>query len=67
MAGPESRDRPVFLKRYARQHLYRLATGTYLTRGDLMTMVKNGEKFLAIDAGTGNDVTLLSYPIIFEH
>jgi polyhydroxyalkanoate synthesis regulator protein len=28
---------PVFVKRYAGQRLYRPATSTYLTRGDLMS------------------------------
>jgi polyhydroxyalkanoate synthesis regulator protein len=34
----------VCAKRYARQQLYRSATGTYLTRGDLMTMENNGDR-----------------------
>jgi polyhydroxyalkanoate synthesis regulator protein len=59
---------PIVIKRYAGQRLYRPATSTYLTRGDLMTMAKNGEKFVVIDAGTENDVTALYYhPIIVEH
>jgi polyhydroxyalkanoate synthesis regulator protein len=57
----------VFAKRHAGQHLYGPAAGTCLTRGDLMTMVKNGDKFVVIDAGTRNDVTLLYHPIIAEH
>jgi polyhydroxyalkanoate synthesis regulator protein len=48
VAGIRSTHGPVFLKRYAGQRLYRPAAGTYLTRGDLMTMVKNG--FVVIDA-----------------
>ena len=32
-----------------------------------MTVVKNGEKFVGIDAHTENDVTLLYHPIIIEH
>jgi polyhydroxyalkanoate synthesis regulator protein len=58
VAGSEPRHGPGFVKRYTRQHLYPPATGTYLTRGDLMTIVKNGEKFVVITAGTENDVTL---------
>ena len=58
---------PVLIKRYAGQRLYRPATGTYLTRGDLMTMAKNGENFVVIDAGTGDHVTSLYHPIIVEH
>jgi polyhydroxyalkanoate synthesis regulator protein len=53
---------PVLVKRYAGQRLYRPATGTYLTRGDLMTMAKSGEKFVVIDAHTLNDVTSLYLP-----
>jgi hypothetical protein len=29
--------------------------------------VKNGEKFVVIDAGIGNDVTLLYHPFMVEH
>jgi polyhydroxyalkanoate synthesis regulator protein len=60
-------DSQCLLKRYAGHRLYRPATGTYLTRGDLMTMAENGEKFVVIDAGTGNDFTSLYQPIIVEH
>ena len=35
---------------------------TYLTRGDLMTMAKNGEKFVVIDAHTHDDITSLYHP-----
>jgi polyhydroxyalkanoate synthesis regulator protein len=58
---------PVLIKRYAGQRLYRPAISTYLTRGDLMTMAKNDEKFVVIDADTGNDVTSWYHPIIVEH
>jgi polyhydroxyalkanoate synthesis regulator protein len=58
---------PVFVKRYAGQRLYRPATSTYLTRGDLITMAKNGEKFVVIDTDTHDDVTLSYHPIIVEH
>jgi len=57
---------PVFIKRYAGQRLYRPATSTYLTRGDLITMAKNGDKFVVIDAHTNDDVTSLYHPIIVE-
>jgi polyhydroxyalkanoate synthesis regulator protein len=46
-------ERPVLVKRYAGQRLYRPATSAYLTRDDLITMAKNGEKFVVIDADTG--------------
>jgi polyhydroxyalkanoate synthesis regulator protein len=58
---------PVLVKRYAGQRLYRPATSTYLTRGDLITMAKNGEKFVVIDTDTHDDVTLSYHPIIVEH
>lgn len=57
----------MFIKRYAGQRLYGPATSTYLTRGDLITMAKNGEKFVVIDVNTGDDVTLWYHPIIVEH
>jgi polyhydroxyalkanoate synthesis regulator protein len=57
---------PTLLKRYAGQRLYRPATSTYLTRGDLMTMAKNGKKFVVIDAHTHDDVTSLYQPIMVE-
>ena len=41
---------PVLVKKYAGQRLYRPATSTYLTRGDLIAMANNGEKFVVIDA-----------------
>jgi polyhydroxyalkanoate synthesis regulator protein len=58
---------PVLVKRYAGQRLYRPATSTYLTRGDLMAMAKNGDKFVVIDADSRDDVTLTYHPIIIEH
>ena len=58
---------PVLIKRYAGRRFYRPADGTYLTRGSLMAMAKNGENFVVIDAGTHEDVTLSYHPIIVEH
>jgi polyhydroxyalkanoate synthesis regulator protein len=58
---------PVLVKRYAGQRLYRPATGTYLTRGDLIAMAKATERFVVIDADTRDDVTLVYLPIIVEH
>jgi hypothetical protein len=58
---------PVLVKRYAGRRLYRPATSTYLTREDLMTMAKNGEPFVVIDAATQEDVTRSYRPIIIEH
>jgi polyhydroxyalkanoate synthesis regulator protein len=57
---------PALLERYAGQRLYRPATSTYLTRGDLITIAKNGEKFVVVDAHTHDDVTSLYHPIIVE-
>jgi polyhydroxyalkanoate synthesis regulator protein len=59
--------RPALVERYAGQRLYRPATSTYLTRSALITMAKNGEKFVVIDAHTGDYVTSLYHPIIVEH
>jgi polyhydroxyalkanoate synthesis regulator protein len=58
---------PVLVERYAGQRLYRPATSTYLTRGDLIAMAENGEKFVVIDADSRDDVTLAYHPIIIEH
>jgi polyhydroxyalkanoate synthesis regulator protein len=58
---------PVLIRRYAGRRLYRPATGTYLTRDDLIAMAKNGENFVIIDADTQDDVTHSYRPIIVEH
>jgi polyhydroxyalkanoate synthesis repressor PhaR len=58
---------PVLVKRYAGRRLYRPATSAYLTREDLMTMAKDGERFVVIDADTQEDVTRSYRPIIIEH
>jgi polyhydroxyalkanoate synthesis regulator protein len=60
-AGP-----PVLVRRYAGQRLYHPATGTYLTRDDLMTMAMRGTTLVVIDARSG-DVTAFYLPIIVEH
>jgi hypothetical protein len=60
-------QRPALVKRYAGRRLYRPAVGAYLTRKDLMTMAKNGEDFVVIDADTQEDVTRSYRPIIVEH
>jgi polyhydroxyalkanoate synthesis regulator protein len=64
MDQPES---PVLIRRYAGQRLYRTATGTYLTRADLMTMALGGVPFAVVDAVTGDDLTDQYHPIIVEH
>jgi polyhydroxyalkanoate synthesis regulator protein len=58
---------PVLVKRYAGRRLYRPATSAYLTRDDLITMAKNGEEFVVIDADTQEDITPSYRPIIVEH
>jgi polyhydroxyalkanoate synthesis regulator protein len=55
-------ERPMLVKRYAGRRLYGPATGTYLTRDDLVTMAKNEEKFVVIDVDTGDDVTTRIIP-----
>jgi polyhydroxyalkanoate synthesis regulator protein len=60
-------ERPVLVKRYAGCRLYGPRIGAYLTRDDLITMAKNGEKFVVIDADSGADVTSSYHPIIVEH
>jgi polyhydroxyalkanoate synthesis regulator protein len=58
---------PVLVKRYAGRRFYCPATSAYLTRDDLITMAKNGEQFVVIDADTQEDVTRSLRPIIVEH
>ena len=58
--------RPVLVTRYAGQRLYRPATGTYLTRDDLMALAKPSVRFVVIDAGTGDDLTTFYRPILVE-
>ena len=60
-------QQPVLVKRYAGRRLYRPATSAYLTRQDLITMAKNDESFVVIDAPTREDVTDCYRPIIVEH
>ena len=59
--------KPVLIKRYAGRRLYGPAIRAYLTRDDLITMAKNGERFVVIDADSGADVTSSYHPIIVEH
>jgi polyhydroxyalkanoate synthesis regulator protein len=63
----DQRGQLVIVKRYAGRRPYRPATAAYLARGDLMTMAKNGEKFVVIDAHTHDDVTTAYHPTIVEH
>ena len=57
----------MLVKRYAGRRLYRPAASAYLTREDLISMAKNGEEFVVIDASTQEDVSRSYRPIIVEH
>src|SRR6201996_2883319 len=58
---------PVTIKKYANRRLYNTGTSTYVTLGDLATMVKSGEDFVVYDAKTGEDITRsVLAQIIFE-
>jgi len=57
---------PALVRRYAGQRLYRPASGTYLTRDDLMAMAMLDMTFVVIDASTGDDVTAFCRPILVE-
>ena len=60
-------NEPVLAKRYARRRLYRPDITTCLTRTDLIAMARRGERFAAVDAETGEDITSSLLPIIIEH
>jgi len=59
-------NRPVQAKGYAGQRLYRPDFMADLTRDDLMATARRGERFVVVDAGTGNDVGTSFYPIMVE-
>ena len=57
-AADETNDaKRVKVKKYANRRLYNTATSTYVTLGDLSTMVKQGIDFVVHDAKTGEDIT----------
>jgi polyhydroxyalkanoate synthesis regulator protein len=51
------RAEPALIKRYGRDRLYDPAGLRYLSLDDLADMVRNGERFVIRDAGTGEDIT----------
>lgn len=58
---------PVVIKKYANRRLYNTDTSTYVTLGDLCTMVKEGTDFVVYDAKSGEDLTRqILTQIIFE-
>jgi hypothetical protein len=65
VAGIRTTPWTSFRQRYAGQRLYRPAAGTYLTRGELMPMVKTVSS--SSTPGTGSDVIVWYHPIIVEH
>jgi polyhydroxyalkanoate synthesis regulator protein len=50
---------PVSVKLYGNRRLYRPATGGYLTRDELIVLLRNGADVTVRDARTGADVTRL--------
>ncbi len=58
---------PTVIKKYANRRLYNTGTSTYVTLGDLATMVKEGDDFTVVDAKSGEDITRsVLTQIIFE-
>jgi len=63
----EEKKEPITIKKYANRRLYNTGTSTYVTLGDLATMVKTGEDFVVYDAKSGEDITRsVLAQIIFE-
>ena len=63
----ESETPPVVIKKYANRRLYDTESSTYITLEDLYQRVKQGDKFLVVDAKTGHDLTRQTLAqIIFE-
>jgi len=59
-------ERPSLVKKYASRRLYRPDLMSYLTREELITMTQGGEKFVVVEAATGEDVTFSFRPIMVE-
>jgi len=57
MAGKDSDDGIVIIKKYANRRLYNTRTSSYITLDHLAQMVKDNVDFQVIDAKTGNDLT----------
>ena len=47
----------VLIKSYAGRRLYDTVSSTYVSLDDLANMVLNRERFIVLDAQTGNDIT----------
>jgi polyhydroxyalkanoate synthesis regulator protein len=59
-------EQPILIKRYANRRFYRPGVGAYLSRQDILTMARQGEDFVIIDAITGDDITSSLQPILIE-
>lgn len=53
----DAADGPVTIKKYANRRLYNTASSSYITLGDLATMVRNEVEFHVVDAKSGEDIT----------
>ena len=53
----ETSGEPVVIKKYATRRLYNTATSTYITLGDLTSMVKEGADFVVREEKSGEDIT----------
>jgi len=67
MSDHDKADDVTIIKKYANRRLYNTASSSYVTLGDLSSMVKAGEDFVVRDAKSGNDITRsVLTQIIFE-
>lgn len=58
----------IIIKKYPNRRLYNTQTSTYIKLEDLAVMVKKDEKFVVLDAKTGEDITRLTLvQIILDH
>ena len=60
-------NQPVLVKRYPLRRLYRPDIMSYLTREDLIVMANSADKFIVVDAKTGEALTPSFHPAIIEH
>ena len=56
-AGAKPKHASIVIKKYANRRLYNTDTSTYVTLGDLATMVRLERDFVVFDARTGEDLT----------
>lgn len=52
-----TRMQPTLIKRYGADRLYDPAALRYVGLADLADLILNGQRFIVVDAKTGNDVT----------